>query len=286
MSGKGLVAAFGTNTKLRKGDEMTSRLSKRWLLAPFACAALAAASFAGGAAARPATVARAPAAGGPVRKDPPPSEAGLIMGRVYFHGAAPKLSPVVMDKDPICAAEQSGTVWPQDGQVNSNGTLPNAFVYIQSGTGNLAAPPPTAPARLTQKGCFYEPHVLGIMVGQPFEVVTLDPTPHNVHVLPKLNREWNVTQQPGAPPIIRKFDHPEVMIPVHCNIHPWMRAYIGVVSNPYYAVTGGEGNFALKGVPPGAYTLVVWTATFGTQEKKVTVRPGESTTADFTFPAP
>jgi Carboxypeptidase regulatory-like domain len=205
------------------------------------------------------------------------------MGRVYLHGAAPKLGPIMMDKDPVCAAVQTGTVWPQDGQVNPNGTLPNAFVYIKSGTGNLHAAPPSAPATLTQKGCMYEPHVLGIMVGQPFQVVTLDPTAHNVHVLAKINKEWNVTQPPGAPPIIRKFDKPEVMIRAHCNIHPWMRAYIGVVANPYYAVTGGEGSFILKGVPAGTYTLAVWTATFGTEEKQVTVRSGESTTVDFTF---
>jgi plastocyanin len=284
MSGK-RFAAFAWNHTTRNGkreDEMTGRLSKRWLLTLFACAALAAAAFSG--AASPLGR-RSVGVGGPLGQSAA-SAPGIIMGRVYFHGAAPQLRPIVMDKDPICAAEQAGSVWPQDGQVNTNGTLPNAFVYIQSGTGSLAAPAPTAPATLTQKGCMYEPHVLGIMVGQAFEVVTRDPTTHNVHVLPKLNREWNVTQQPGAPPIIRKFDKPEIVIPAHCNIHPWMRAYIAVVSNPYYAVTGGDGSFVLKGVPPGTYTLAVWTATFGTEEKKVTVRPGESSTLDFTFSAP
>ena len=124
---------------------------------------------------------------------------------------------------------------------------------------------------------------MGVMVGQAFEVITLDPTAHNIHVLAKANREWNVSQQPGSPSAVRKFQHPEVMIPVRCNVHPWMKAYIGVVDNPFYAVTGKDGSFSLKGLPPGDYTIEVWTATFGTQERHLVVRAGETTTADFTF---
>jgi hypothetical protein len=94
-----------------------------------------------------------------------------------------------------------------------------------------------------------------------------------------------VTQQPGADPVPTKFTHPEIMVPVHCNVHNWMQAYIGVVSNPYYAVTGEDGSFAIKGVPPGDYTLSVWTATFGVQERQVSVHAGQTATGDFTFEA-
>jgi hypothetical protein len=73
------------------------------------------------------------------------------------------------------------------------------------------------------------------------------------------------------------------MIPVRCNVHPWMKSYIGVVDNPFYAVTGKDGSFSLKGLPPGDYTIGVWTATFGAQERHLVVRAGETTTADFTF---
>ena len=208
---------------------------------------------------------------------------GQITGKIYFKGARPKLARIDMKKDPVCASEHSGTVYAQDGAVNSGGTLPNAFVYIKKGSVNLAQPAPRNSVDLTQKGCLYEPHVLGIMVGQPLQVLTLDPTTHNIHVVPNINRQWNVTQQPGSPSVIRKFTKPEIMIPVHCNEHPWMKAYIGVVDNPFYAVTGGDGSFALKDVPPGEYTLEVWTATFGTQEQKVVVRPGETATVSFTF---
>jgi len=211
------------------------------------------------------------------------SGTGEIAGKIYFKGTKPKLLPLDMGKDPVCVSEHSATVYAQDGTVNSNGTLPNAFVYIKQGSVNLAGPAPRNSVDLTQSGCMYEPHVLGIMVGQPLQVLTLDPTTHNIHVVAKINREWNVTQQPGSPSVIRKFTHPEIMIPVHCNEHPWMKAYIGVVSNPFYAVTGSDGSFVLKNVPPGEYTLEVWTATFGTQEQKVVVRPGETATADLTF---
>jgi hypothetical protein len=211
------------------------------------------------------------------------SGTGEISGKVYFRGNAPQLHPILMDKDPVCVSEQSGTALPEDGRVNTNGTLPNAFVYIAKGTGNLSASTPAMPATLRQTRCRYEPHVMGIMVGQPLQVVTSDPTTHNIHIMPKEGRSWNVTQQPGSPPITSKFSHPEIMIPVHCNVHPWMEAYIGAVSNPYYAVTGDDGSFEIRGVPAGEYTLDIWTATFGTQERQATVRPGEKASIDFTF---
>ncbi|MGH9730096.1 MAG: carboxypeptidase regulatory-like domain-containing protein [Candidatus Acidiferrales bacterium] len=211
------------------------------------------------------------------------SGTGEIAGKIYFKGTAPKLLPLDMGKDPVCVSEHSAAVHSQDGAVNNNGTLPNAFVYVKSSTVQLPRTAPTNSVDLAQEGCMYEPHVLGVMVGQPLQVLTLDPTTHNIHVVPTANREWNVTQQPGSPSIIRKFTHPEIMIPVHCNEHPWMKAYIGVVDNPFYAVTSNDGSFVLKNVPPGEYTLAVWTATFGTQEQKVTVRAGETATADLTF---
>ena len=115
------------------------------------------------------------------------------------------------------------------------------------------------------------------------KVLNSDFTMHNVHVTPKDNPQWNESQPPGAAPLYKKFGNPEVMIPVSCNEHPWMKAYIGVVKNPYYDVTGTTGTFTIKDVPAGEYTIEAWTATFGTQEKTVRVRPHATTTLDFTF---
>ncbi|HVC00191.1 MAG TPA: carboxypeptidase regulatory-like domain-containing protein [Candidatus Dormibacteraeota bacterium] len=208
---------------------------------------------------------------------------GQITGMISYQGQKPEVYPINMTNDPVCAELHSGPVIPADGAVNPNGSLPNAFVYLQSSDGKLPSTPPTNPVILAEKGCQYLPHVLGVMVGQTFEVVNMDPTTHNVHVLPKLNPQWNVSQLPGSSSVVRKFLHPDIMIPVRCNVHPWMKAYVGVVDNPFYTVTGNQGVFTLKEVPPGEYTLRVWTASFGAQERHVTVRAGETTTADFTM---
>ncbi len=207
---------------------------------------------------------------------------GEITGKILFEGTKPHLPQISMSQDPACVKEQHGkAVYPQDGQVNANDTLPYVFVYIKSGAQKY--PAPRRAVTLDQRGCMYIPHVLGIMVGQRLKVVNSDFTTHNIHVVPRYNPQWNQSQPPGAAPFYKRFAHPEVMIPVHCNEHPWMRAYIGVVTNPFYDVTGKEGTFTIKDVPAGEYTLEAWTATFGTQEDKVTVHAHETTTADFTF---
>ncbi len=211
------------------------------------------------------------------------ADTGQITGMISFQGKKTEVYPISMANDPVCASLHSAPVTPTDGLVNPDGSLPNAFVYLESSDGKLSSKPPSNPAILTEKGCQYLPHVLGVMVGQPFEVVNMDPTTHNIHVLPKINAQWNVSQLPGSSSVVRKFMKPEIMIPVRCNVHPWMKAYVGVVSNPFYTVTGNNGIFTLKNVPPGKYTLRVWTATFGTEKREVTVRAGETTSADFTM---
>ena len=211
---------------------------------------------------------------------------GQIAGKISFEGTPPKRSVIGMDKDPVCVAAHSEPVRVEDGAVNSNGTLPNVFIYVKQGAEKYSFPVPAAPVTLDQRGCMYAPHVLGILVGQELRVVSDDPTTHNIHPMPKNNREWNQSQPPGADPISKKFTQPEIMIPIKCNQHPWMRAYIGVTQNPFYAVTGADGTFTIKGLPPGDYTIRAWTAIFGTQQRDVTVRPKESTTVEFLFKAP
>jgi carboxypeptidase family protein len=197
---------------------------------------------------------------------------GEITGTVKFEGTKPARHVIKMDQDPVCVKAHGGKpVYFEDGEVNSNDTVPNVFVYVKEGADQYNWPVPSDPVVLDQKGCMYIPHVMGAMVGQDFKVVSSDPTTHNIHPMPKDNREWNESQPPGAAPIVKTWARPEVMIPVKCNQHPWMRCYIGVVKNPLYAVTGEDGTFTIKGVPPGDYTVGFWTATFGEQEQKVTV---------------
>jgi plastocyanin len=216
------------------------------------------------------------------------STVGEITGKVSFQGDKPKLVRIMMDQDPVCVQKHGGKpVYAEDAEVNSNGTLPNVFVYVKSGADDYAFTAPSDPVVLDQDGCMYKPHVLGAMVGQTLKVVSSDATTHNIHPMPKDNREWNMSQAPGAAPIEQKFSREEIMIPVKCNQHPWMRAYVGVVKSPLYAVTGSDGTFTIKGVPPGDYTIGAWSAVGGgqTQDQKVTVGPKETKTADFTFKA-
>jgi Carboxypeptidase regulatory-like domain len=122
-----------------------------------------------------------------------------------------------------------------------------------------------------------------VMAGQALQVLNSDNTTHNIHPMPKENPEWNTSMPPKATPLDKKFNRPETMIPVKCNVHPWMKAYIGVVKNPFFSVTGDDGSFEIKGLPPGDYTLSAWQEKLGTQTSKVTVGPKETKTVDFSF---
>jgi hypothetical protein len=117
------------------------------------------------------------------------------------------------------------------------------------------------------------------------QVINSDPVTHNIHPMAMTNREWNHSQGAGDPPMNRKFLQPEVMIPVKCNIHSWMHAYIGVLENPYFNVSGEDGSFTIANLPAGTYTLAVWQEKLGSQEQQITVAPHVATAVDFRFQA-
>jgi Carboxypeptidase regulatory-like domain len=210
------------------------------------------------------------------------ANAATITGKVAFTGDKPAMKNISMDATPACARAHSTPQKSQEVIVNDNGTLKNTFIWIKSGLPDKQWPAPAA-VKLEQKGCMYEPHVLGVMTSQDIEIVNGDPTNHNIHPLPKENREWNESQPPNGENKKKSFARQEVMIPVKCNVHPWMRAYIGVVGNPFFAVTGDDGTFTIKGLPPGTYTIEAWHEKYGTQDVQITVAPKESKTADFSF---
>lgn len=207
---------------------------------------------------------------------------GSISGKVMFAGAKPVEKTIQMDAEPSCKAKHTTPPHSQDVVVNSDGTLQYAFVYVKDGLGNRTFDAPKTPVSLDQNGCIYEPHVVGVQTNQAIDVKNSDPTTHNIHPMPKANREWNESQSPKSADLNKSFAREEIMIPVKCNIHPWMRSYIGVVRHPFFAVTGKDGKYELKGLPPGDYTVAVWQEKYGTQEQKVTVGPKEAKTLDFT----
>lgn len=212
-----------------------------------------------------------------------PATAGEITGKVIFEGAKPTMARIRMDAVPACTEATKEPVYSQEVEVNDNGTLRDVYVYVKEGVGDGTFPVPAEPVKLEQKGCTYHPHVLGMMAGQKIQITNDDPTNHNIHPMPASNREWNQSQPPGAPPLEQEFARPEVMIPIKCNVHPWMKAYVGVQKHPFFAVTGADGTFSIKGLPPGDYTIETWQEKYGAQTLKVTVGPKETKTADFTY---
>ncbi|SPE34484.1 conserved exported hypothetical protein [Candidatus Sulfopaludibacter sp. SbA3] len=223
--------------------------------------------------------ATAPAGGG----DAVPDEANgaTVTGKVAFEGTAPKMATLDMSDKPDCAKAHSTPVKSQDVVVNANGTLKNTFVWVKAGLPDKQWKIPTTSVPLDQHGCLYEPHVLGVMAGQNIEIKNSDPTNHNIHPAATVNADFNQSQSPGTPPIMKSYARQEVMIPVKCNVHPWMRAYIGVVSHPFFAVTGDDGTFTIKGLPPGTYTIEIVHEKYGKQEQQVTVGAKDSKTVDF-----
>jgi plastocyanin len=207
-----------------------------------------------------------------------PNTVATINGTVKFDGTAPKPAKIDMSQDPACKGTNES-----ENLVVSGGDLANVFVYVKDGLGNRTFDVPKEAATIDQQGCRYHPHVLGVMTGQNVEIKNDDPTTHNIHPTPKDNREWNESQPPKAPPIEKSFAREEIMLPVKCNQHPWMKMYINVVKSPFYAVTDKSGKYEIKGLPPGDYTLAFVHEKLGEQTQKVTVGPKESKTVDQTF---
>jgi plastocyanin len=206
-----------------------------------------------------------------------------ITGKVAFDGAKPVAKTIDMSAVPACSNAHKTPAKSEEVVVNDNGTLKNAFVWVKSGLPDKTWQVPAAPVALTQSGCMYQPHVIGAMAGQNLDIKNADPTNHNIHPLPTANSEWNESQPPGSPDKMQSFPRQEVLIPVKCNIHPWMRAYIGVVNHPFFAVTGDDGTFTIKGLPPGTYTIEVVHEKFGNSEQQITVGAKDSKTLDFTI---
>jgi plastocyanin len=194
---------------------------------------------------------------------------GVLAGTITFDGTPPPARPLRMDSDPKCtpepgAASELLVVGPGNG-------LKNVFVYVKDGLGARTYATPTTPLVFNQKGCRYVPHVFGVRAGQTVQVSNSDATLHNVHAVPKANREFNFGQPPNVPAVPRVFDKPEIGLPFRCDVHGWMNAYANVVSHPFFAVTNEAGSFEIKGLPPGTYTIEVWHEQLGTQSQTITV---------------
>jgi hypothetical protein len=221
----------------------------------------------------------------------PKGNEGTITGVIAFAGTPPTPKKIDTSADPVCGRESPNLT--TEDAVIKDGKVANVFVYIKDGAladgskvAEYAFAVPGQAVTLDQHGCHYRPHVLGLQTNQKLSITNSDPTQHNIHPTPRNNPEWNQTQPNGAPPIEKTFARAETLIPVKCNQHPWMKAYIGVLKHPFFGVSGEDGAYTIKGVPAGTYTVVAWRegGAAGTEKTmQVTVPASGSAKADFSF---
>ena len=210
-----------------------------------------------------------------------PATAGTITGTVKLTGTPPARIPIDMSMDPACSLAGDNLT---EQYIVDHGRLANVFVYIKSGLPASSAPAGTQPVHIDQHGCRFVPHVAAVQQGALVQFTNSDPTMHNVHtVTVGGNPSIDVSQGPGAAPQVRKFTSPENMIRIGCNNHPWMNAFLNVAPNAFFAVTGPDGTFSLKGLPPGTYTLAAVHEKLGEQDTQVTVPPHGTATSTVTF---
>jgi plastocyanin len=163
----------------------------------------------------------------------------------------------------------------------AGGEIAEAFVWIREGLPEGDYPIPADPVVIDQRGCEYSPHVVGVRAGQPVAFRNDDDALHNVHALGRGSNQFNFGMPLAGMETRRTFPLPQVMVAIGCDVHPWMRAYAGVVQHPFFAVTGADGRYALQGLPAGSYTVEAWQEALPRTTVVVSVADGESKTADF-----
>ncbi len=202
-----------------------------------------------------------------------PATAAAIEGTVRWSGPRPPARRITMDAEQACQELHPNGMRLSPVETGPAGGLAAAVIYVKQGLEGKRFRPPAEAVVLEQKGCQFVPRVLALTVGQTLRVRNSDPVSHNVHPTPQNNRDWNQQQPPGAPDIERRFGFPEIMIPIRCNVHSWMRSYVAVTGHPFVTVTRPDGRFRLTGLPPGDYVIGVWHEAAGEQQQRVTLAP-------------
>ncbi|MEM9490021.1 MAG: carboxypeptidase regulatory-like domain-containing protein, partial [Myxococcota bacterium] len=212
-----------------------------------------------------------------------PAAVGEIRGTVLLTGTPPEPEQLTLFAG--CETLADEPIY-DDRVVASDGKLKNTFIWIRQGWERWAVPPaPAAEVELDQRACVYKPRVLGARVDQPITFINSDPLFHNVRTVIGERSVFNLNMPAQDQRITRTFKRPEVMVQARCDVHPWMRSYIGVVPHPWFAISAEDGSFALTGVPPGEYVVEAWHEVYGTQTATVTVTARGEAEQSFTFAA-
>jgi plastocyanin len=210
--------------------------------------------------------------------------ASSITGTITFDGKAPVMKPLAMEADPVCAKKHPTPALNEMLVLGSGNTMGNVMVYVSKGLPpGKTYPAPTTPVTLDQNGCMYKPHVMGIQVGQTYRILNSDGVLHNIHTLPKVNKAFNSAMPAERKEATTKFDKEEAIFNIKCDVHPWMSAYVGTFTHPFYSVTGADGKFTISGLDPGTYEITAWHERLGTRTASVTVAASGAKTQDFKF---
>jgi plastocyanin len=219
---------------------------------------------------------------------PGTAAAANVTGTITFAGKPPALKPLSVEAEPVCHKKHGGKPAPNEALVLGAGqSIGNIMVWVSKGLpAGKTYPAPKTPVTLDQQGCVYVPHVMGIMVGQPYRILNSDGILHNIHTLPKINPSFNRGQPATVKEMTTTFPKPENMFQVKCDVHPWMTAYIGVFTHPFFSVTKPDGKFTISGLEAGTYEITAWHERLGTQTASITVGANETKTQDFKFAVP
>jgi plastocyanin len=226
----------------------------------------------------PAQAAAAAPAEPSVEPVAPPAGSGKVVGTIKFSGAAPEMPALDRSRDSNCPQDPIKASWVS---VGAGGALRDAVVHFAPGS-IKNAPPARAgvPPTIDQKGCLYKPYVVGLVKGQKLRVKNSDPTAHNVRAMNGDDQLFNEMHIAEAPDKVMPVDaEPGNAVQLKCDIHPWMETWVYVSDNNLFAITGSDGKFSIEGVPPGTYELEVWHPHLGKKTVKISVKPGETTTA-------
>ena len=216
---------------------------------------------------------------------PGTAAAANVTGTITFAGKPPALKPLSVEAEPVCHKKHGGKPAPNEALVLGSGqSIGNIMVWVSKGLpAGKTYPAPKTAVTLDQQGCVYVPHVMGIMVGQPYRILNSDGILHNIHTLPKINPAFNRGQPATVKEMTTTFPKPENMFQVKCDVHPWMTAYIGVFTHPFFSVTKPDGKFTISGLEAGTYEITAWHERLGTQTASITVAANETKTQDFKF---
>jgi hypothetical protein len=197
---------------------------------------------------------------------------GTIGGKVTYTGDIPVRKIIPTKDQEVCGGIREV---PQV-LVGAGNGVAEAIVYLKEVQKGKRWDKLKKTPTLNNHKCNFEPHVQVIPVGMDVAILNSDPVLHNTHGFLIKATVFNVAMPKQGMRVEMPLKRPGI-VRVECDAHGWMLAWIYVANNPYYAMTGKDGTFAIANVPSGNYTMVVWQEYTGATEIPVTVKPKETT---------